>query len=462
MHDIFISHAEEDDCITLEIAETLEKEGYSTWYYERDGILGKDHFMETGEAIERCKAFILLISPHSIVSFQVEEEAKQARESRKFIIPILHNISYSDFIAQQPHWRYIIGTKIAISIPSEGVSGIIPRILKALLSSNVIPGENQVVDRNLPLNLSEIIVNQTKLSKCEQALILKDRGDLEEALAILEEEEQTCHRTGNEHNLSIILGKKAAIYKDLEKYKESMELLKKQENICRRLNDSTFLRDCFFNQALVQMAVGELDEAMKLLKEQEQAGREVGDKAGLGRSLSNQALILQERGEFDEAAKLRKEEERIYRELDDKGGLSRSLGNQANIHYSRGEFDEAMKLRKEEESICRELGDKAGLSICLSNQANILASRGDFDEAIKLHKEEKRICGELGDPQGLACLLFNQAVMLANKGQPKEAVPLAEEAYQLATKYGYTSLAKHFKYSLDIIRLQLRGMEGVQ
>jgi hypothetical protein len=36
VRDIFISHVEEDAEKALQIAESLEKEGFTTWYYERD------------------------------------------------------------------------------------------------------------------------------------------------------------------------------------------------------------------------------------------------------------------------------------------------------------------------------------------------------------------------------------------------------------------------------------------
>ncbi len=36
--DIFISHVEEDQAIAVELAQGLEANGYSTWYFERDGL----------------------------------------------------------------------------------------------------------------------------------------------------------------------------------------------------------------------------------------------------------------------------------------------------------------------------------------------------------------------------------------------------------------------------------------
>jgi hypothetical protein len=39
MSDVFISHAEEDVSVALELAQGLRAAGYSTWCYEEDGAL---------------------------------------------------------------------------------------------------------------------------------------------------------------------------------------------------------------------------------------------------------------------------------------------------------------------------------------------------------------------------------------------------------------------------------------
>ena len=71
MKDIFISYVEEDSGITTELAEGLEAAGYSTWYYERDGALGGDYLLETRNAIDECRAFVLVISHKSVTAMPV-------------------------------------------------------------------------------------------------------------------------------------------------------------------------------------------------------------------------------------------------------------------------------------------------------------------------------------------------------------------------------------------------------
>jgi hypothetical protein len=65
--EVFISYAEEDGAVASDIADGLERAGYSTWYFERDGgIPGVSYLEETCIEIEESKAFLLLMSEHSV------------------------------------------------------------------------------------------------------------------------------------------------------------------------------------------------------------------------------------------------------------------------------------------------------------------------------------------------------------------------------------------------------------
>ncbi len=71
--DIFISHVEEDQAIAVELAQGLEANGYSTWYFERDD-LPVSYLEQIDEAIEWCRAIVVLVSLDSMSSWQVDRE----------------------------------------------------------------------------------------------------------------------------------------------------------------------------------------------------------------------------------------------------------------------------------------------------------------------------------------------------------------------------------------------------
>ena len=97
MSDVFISHVDQDSDIALEIALGLEEVGFTTWCYEFDSVPGPSYLVQTGQAVKQCKSIAVLISPHSLDSHQVTIEIVRAHESGKDFIPILRDITHSEF-----------------------------------------------------------------------------------------------------------------------------------------------------------------------------------------------------------------------------------------------------------------------------------------------------------------------------------------------------------------------------
>jgi len=290
----------------------------------------------------------------------------------------------------------------------------------------------------------------------DQAVILKDRGDLDESLKLLKEQEQICRDLDQKFGLCLSLGNQALILTDRGNLDEAMILHKEEEHIYRQINNKLGLSRTLGNQVLILYMRNQLDEAMKLSKEQEKICRELGDPVGLHHCLGNQALIHKAWGELREARDLQKKVEQICRVLGDKVGLSASLVNQANIYYFLGKFDKALELLDKAVLIYHETSNKSKLSIALINKANILYLLGHLDEAMKIQKEAEYICKELGYAYGLSLSYVNQALILSKKGQLMEGISLAEKAYQIATKYGLLMLAEgDIKRILNDIRSDL-------
>jgi len=286
--------------------------------------------------------------------------------------------------------------------------------------------------------------------------LLGDTGHPEEAFSLRSWLVEHYRATGDQTNLSDCLGNQALILKNRGDLDGAMARYEEQEGICRELGNNDGLQACLGNQAVILSARGDLDGAIALHREQERICCELGNKDGLSNSLAGQALILKAQGDLDGAMALLNEVERICRELGNKDGLQACLGNQALIHYHRGDLDGAMALYTDQERLCRELGNKVGLQKTLGNQALVLQAQGDLDGAMALHKEKERICRELGLVDGMAISLVNQAAQLNFKmRRPREALPLAEEAYRIATRHGLTALARQIEPILNAVRQAL-------
>jgi hypothetical protein len=129
---VFISHAEEDQALALEIASGLERAGYSTWYYERDSGPGLSYLLQVHRAIEACRFVVLVISPQALTSSQLTAEVVRAHETGKSFVPVRVGISHEEFQRRQPEWNMAVGAAASIAVSPGGAPAILPRIVEGL------------------------------------------------------------------------------------------------------------------------------------------------------------------------------------------------------------------------------------------------------------------------------------------------------------------------------------------
>jgi hypothetical protein len=85
---LFISYSRQDNQATQQIAETLQEIGHDVWFDDRLEA-GQDWWQEISRNIDRCDAFVYLLSPSSSQSEIIEAEYRQAQERGKMILPVL-------------------------------------------------------------------------------------------------------------------------------------------------------------------------------------------------------------------------------------------------------------------------------------------------------------------------------------------------------------------------------------
>jgi adenylate cyclase len=88
MSDIFISYSSKDRAQADQLSELLRSAGLSVWI-DQDGIeVATSWSREIVQAINDCKAFVVLLSPSSLGSHNVMKEVSLASEKRKKILPL--------------------------------------------------------------------------------------------------------------------------------------------------------------------------------------------------------------------------------------------------------------------------------------------------------------------------------------------------------------------------------------
>ena len=139
--DVFISYAEEDIDVVEEIMEALASRRVATWSYKRDGIPGVSYLEQIAQAIDQCKVVLVVISESSLGSRHVRRELERAYETGKDFIPVLYGIEHAEFQRRDPAWRHILGSIVSLSIPGEGVTSVLPKLVAGLKALGVVPGD---------------------------------------------------------------------------------------------------------------------------------------------------------------------------------------------------------------------------------------------------------------------------------------------------------------------------------
>ena len=269
-----------------------------------------------------------------------------------------------------------------------------------------------------------------------QALVLKDWGDLAQAMELYRKSEAVHLALGDRRGLESSYGNQAVILYRWGRLEEAMTLHKKEEIIALELGDKTQLQRSYANQAVILYRWGRFEEAMALHKKEEAICIELENKDGLQSSLLNQALILSAWGRLDEALALYEKEESICQELGNKDGLQRSYGNRAQILFARDQRDEALALLKRQEIMCEELGNKAGLASCYANQATLMRVQGKLQESLLLHRKAEAIFLELGNRDGLGKSYSGQGLVLFSLGRFDEAMALYKKEEEICLGLG--------------------------
>ena len=88
MHDIFVSYATADRDIAFRIVGFLEGEGIHCWVAPRDVSPGVEYGQAIIDAIEQCKALVLVLSDQSNDSQFVRKEVERAVSKTKAVLPV--------------------------------------------------------------------------------------------------------------------------------------------------------------------------------------------------------------------------------------------------------------------------------------------------------------------------------------------------------------------------------------
>ena len=282
-----------------------------------------------------------------------------------------------------------------------------------------------------------------------QAIALKDMGDLDEAMDLLQRQERLCERWGG-HNLANCLENQASVLYLRGDYSHALELQEKAIALSEKDSTADDFAASLCNKAFILRNIGREQEALTCLKEAECVFRDTKNTTRLAACLGGQASILEKSRDYQNAEGLYKQQQVLAAAVGDRRALCGAIGNLAQLAGRRGDVPLARELYERKAQICRSIGDMSGLTTCLSNMGVLCLRQEAFAEAQQFIEEAERLSRECGLKTSLAKCLGNKAVLERRLGDLDAAALAHEEEErlcaelqdrrQLATSYGNQAL----------------------
>lgn len=88
-YQVFICYSRDDQRFALQLADNLKNLGVSTWIDQQNIPASSDWDLEIDKALQACSAFIIILSPQSVISREVRGELRTALDEEKTIVPLL-------------------------------------------------------------------------------------------------------------------------------------------------------------------------------------------------------------------------------------------------------------------------------------------------------------------------------------------------------------------------------------
>lgn len=168
---LFISHVSEDEAIARELAQCVEQAGFAAWFYERDSVAGLSYIEQVIDAIKTSRAILLIISPDSVQSGQVDAEVIEAFEGRKPFVPLLKGIDYEGFYRLRPSWKLPLRAATALQIAPGEIATVLPRIVRGLKRMGIEPAAGAV--ETVPALAASHVIPRALLGIAAPGTVLK-------------------------------------------------------------------------------------------------------------------------------------------------------------------------------------------------------------------------------------------------------------------------------------------------
>ena len=139
MATISISYSRHDAAVGVAIATGLEQAGYCIRHPEEGLQSDASQTTRICEVVAHCDAAVLVISSHSATLREVVQEATEALDGGKLIVPVLLDITPTQLQESQPGWRDAVSGATAVAIGFRSIEDATSQIADRLRTHRIYP-----------------------------------------------------------------------------------------------------------------------------------------------------------------------------------------------------------------------------------------------------------------------------------------------------------------------------------
>ncbi len=285
--------------------------------------------------------------------------------------------------------------------------------------------------RRLLTENRELLTVELRAALMDQAEALRRKGNLAQALVVLDVSQRVAEQIDDKKGLAIVLRNIGTVHVQRGDYVQGLNYYQQSKVLAERLGDKAELARVLNNIGIVHRSLGNYEQALNDYQRSLALKEELGDRAGVAATLNNLGAIYQSQGNFNMALDSYRQSLTLKEQLGDRAGTAVTLGNIGNVHQLQGNYAQALNYYRQSLALSELLGSNSErVALALSNIGNVHFSQGNTEQALNFYQQSLALNESLGNKAGIAITLGNIGAVYQSNGQSNGDYEQALNYYQ--------------------------------
>lgn len=238
--------------------------------------------------------------------------------------------------------------------------------------------------RMLALPVSEERTHARAISSGANAALAMWQGDLNVALADIEEALGIMQWLEVPYDLAVILLFKGTILVNMGRDEEALPLLEEALRIFDELEMPWYSATTKVHMGNAALGIGEIDRAEEYLQSASAISQDIEEKWLISFVLNNYGEVSRVNGDYDQAWTFYQGSENLLREMGDQGELARLVHNLGSVALLKGDQENSKELFRESLAMFKKLGNQRGIAESLAAFAGLYVEEGKYEKGAQL------------------------------------------------------------------------------